>query len=169
MKLCVRPCLTPHLCLIACLALCSAALAQNNLHDRTQFGTDISIGPNEQVSDVTCFGCSVRVRGHVSGDVTVFFGGVTIEEQGEVSGDVTNFGRGVRLERNTRVDGDVTAFGGAIRRDSDASIGGDVTNFNGSLWMLLVFGLPFVIFAAAVALIVWIVRRIVRYSAPVPA
>jgi hypothetical protein len=102
----------------------------------------------------------------VAGDVTVFGGIVILEDQGEVGGDITNFGRGVRLEGNVHVGGDVTAFGGAVRRDPGASIGGDVTNFNGSLWLLLVFGLPFLIFGAIVSGIIWVVRRLIRPSVP---
>ncbi len=152
------------------LALSPVALAQSgNLHDRTQFGSNITVGPNEQVGDVTCFACSVRIRGHVAGDVTVFGGSVTLEDQAQVGGDITNFGRGVRFEGNAHIGGDVTAFGGAVRRDPGATIGGEVTSFNGSLWLLLVFGLPFVIFGAIVSGIIWVVRRIIRPSVPLAA
>lgn len=156
--------------LISCLVLSATAFAANgNEADRTQFGTDIYIGPNEQINDATCFGCSVRVRGHVAGGVTVFGGSVIVEDQGEVGGDVTNFGRGVRLEGGVKVGGDVTVFGGPVRRDANASVGGDVTSFNGSLWLLLVFGLPVAIFAGIVTLLIWLVRRLTRPSLPVAA
>ena len=156
-------------CLIACLVLSATTLAQNAASDRTQFGTDITIGPGEQVGDVNCFGCSVRVRGRVATDVTVFFGTVTIEEQGEVAGDVTEFGRGVRLDRNAKVGGDVTVFGGPVRRDAEASVGGDIADFNGTLWLVVVFGLPVVILAGIIALIIWIVRRVTRPRVTVAA
>jgi len=155
--------------LLACLTLSSAALAQESARDRTHFGTDINIGPNEQVGDITCFGCSVRVRGHVASDVTVFLGSVIIQDQGEVGGDVTDFGSGVRLEKGVKVGGDVTAFGGPVRRDPAASVGGDVTNFSSGIWLFLIFGLPFVVFGAIVALIVWVVRRLMRPAVPVAA
>jgi len=156
-------------CLIACLVLSATTLAQNAASDRTQFGTDITIGPNEQIGDVNCFGCSVHVRGRVATDVTVFFGTVTIEEQGEVAGDVTEFGRGVRLDRNAKVGGDVTVFGGPVRRDAEASVGGDIADFNGTLWLVVVFGLPVVILAGIIALIIWIVRRVTRPRVTVAA
>jgi hypothetical protein len=151
------------------LCICIPASAQDAPHDRTHFGSDISVGPNEQVGDVTCFFCSVRVRGHVDSDVTVFGGSILIEDEGEVGGDVTDFGRGVRLEKDVKVAGDVTTFGGPVRRDSEASVGGDVTTFNGSLWLLLIFGLPLVIFGALLALVIWLVRRLIRPSVPVTA
>jgi hypothetical protein len=152
---------------IPVLYVCIPASAQDAPHDRTHFGSDINVGPNEQVGDVTCFFCSVRVRGHVDSDVTVFGGSVVIEDEGEVGGDVTDFGRGIRLEKNVKVAGDVTTFGGPVRRDSEASVGGDVTTFNGSLWLFLIFGLPLVIFGVIVALIIWVVRRLTRPSVPV--
>jgi len=157
-------------CLIVCLALVPTMLAQDApVSDRTQFGTDITVGPSEKVGDVTCFGCSVRVRGHVASDVTVLFGTVTIADQGEVAGDVTDFGRGVRLDKSVKVGGDVTVFGGPVRRDPEASVGGDVTTFNGIIWLFVVFGLPLVIVAGIVALIVWIVRRATRPRVPITA
>lgn len=172
MKLRFRGLQSALFCLIAGLILAPAVFAQNRtstLNDRTQFGTDITVGPEEQVGDVTCFGCSVRVRGHVNGDVTVFLGGITIEGEGEVNGDLTNFGRGVRLDRSSKVGGDVTVFGGLVRRDADASVGGDVTNFKGSPWLFLVFGLPLLILAGIVLFIVWLVRRLTRPAVPVTA
>jgi hypothetical protein len=154
-------------CVLVSFILCAPSLAQGDSHDRTQFGSDINVGPNEEVEDATCFFCSVRVRGHVAGDVTVFGGSVIVEDQGEVNGDLTDFGRGARLDKDAKVGGDVTVFGGPVRRDSAASVGGDVTTFTGSLWLLLVFGLPLVIFGAIIALIIWVVRRLTRPSVPV--
>jgi hypothetical protein len=155
--------------LLLSVSLSAAALADGKANDRTQFGSSITIGPNDEVSDATCFFCGIRVRGHVDGDVTVFGGSIVIEDEGEVSGDVTEFGRGVRLEKDAKVDGDLTVFGGPLRRDSAASVGGDVTTFSGSIWLLLIFGLPLVVFAAIIALLVWLVRRLTRPSLPVAA
>lgn len=150
------------------LSVTACAFAENS-HDRTQFGHDIVVGAGEEVSQVTCFGCSVRVRGHVAGDVTTFGGGVVVEEQGQIGGDLTSFGGGLRLERESEIGGDVAVFGGRIRRDDSAKIGGDVSTFAGTFWLLLIFGLPFVILGAFIALIVWIIRMVMHRQAPVPA
>ena len=144
------------------------AFAENS-HDRTQFGHNITVGPGEEVSEVTCFGCSVRVQGHVAGDVTTFGGGVVVEDQGQIGGDLTAFGGNLRLEKETNIGGDVTIFGGRIRRDESAKIGGDVSTFTGTFWLLLIFGLPFVILGAFIALIVWVIRMVMHRQAPVPA
>jgi hypothetical protein len=157
------------LSLLILLGCSGAAFSDDNAHDRTQFGSDINVGPNDTTGEITCFGCSVRVRGHVTGDVTVFAGSVVVEDGGEVAGDLTDFGSGVRLAKDAKVDGDVTVFGGPVRRDATASIGGDVTNFSGGIWMFLIFGLPLVIFGAIIALIVWVIRRLTRPSLPVTA
>jgi hypothetical protein len=137
--------------------------------DRTQFGRNINIGPGEEVGDVTCFGCSVRVRGHVSSDVTTFGGGIVVEEQGEIAGDVTSFGGDVRLDKDVKVAGDITVFGGRLHRDATATVSGDVTNFSGSGWLLLIFGLPLLMLGAFVALVIWLVRRLMRPAMPVAA
>jgi hypothetical protein len=150
------------------LLLAAGAAFANDPHDRTQFGHDITIGPEEQASDVTCFGCSVRVRGKVQTDVTTFGGGIAVEDQGEIGGDTTSFGGNVRLDKGARVSS-ITVFGGRIHRDPEATVNGDVTNFSGSIWLFLIFGLPFVFLGALIALIVWLVRRFTRPTMPVAA
>lgn len=165
--------LNPLILRIICCALLFtaasiAALAEDS-HDRTQFRRDITIGPNEEVTEVTCFGCSVRVRGRVAGDVTTFGGSIQIEDEGEVNGDVTTFAGGLRLDGTAKVDGDVTVFGGKLRRDSSSSVGGDVTNFGSGFWVFLIFGLPLMVLGAVIALVVWLVRLMLRRNIPAPA
>jgi len=155
----------PLICLaivVTILAILPAVSVADDSHDRTQFGHDITVGSGEQVSDVTCFGCSVRIRGHVDSDVTVFGGSVIVEDQGEIGGDTTTFGGGVRLRDESKIDGDVTVFGGRLQRDPSATIGGDVTNFSSPLWLVLIVALPLTIFGALIAFVIWIVRLVVR-------
>ena len=159
-------------CLIRILivtALVVPALAQGS-RDRTQFGHDIVVSSDETATEVTCFGCSVRVRGHVDSDVTTFGGSVLIESDGSVGGDTTTFGGDVRLDAGAKVK-DVSVFGGRVRRDPEAKVEGDVTNFAGgaALWLFVVFGLPFVLLGGLIALIVWLVRKYSRPSVPVAA
>jgi len=155
-------------CLFLLVVLSTLAFADGG-RDRTQVGHDITIGPNEEVSDATCFGCSVRVRGHVATDVTVFGGNIVVEQQGQIAGEAVAFGGGIRLDKEARVGGDVTVFGGHARFDPSASVGGDVTNFAGSIWLFLIFGLPLAILGAIIALIVWLVRRLTQPSLPATA
>jgi cytoskeletal protein CcmA (bactofilin family) len=136
-------------------------------HEITRTGHNISVGPGEEVSEATCFGCSIRVRGHVAGDVTAFGGSIVIEDQGQVGGDATTFGGDLRLDKGVSVHGDITVFGGRIRRDPAATVGGDTTNMGGPGWIVLIFLLPLVFFGLFVALIVWFIRRLLRPAAPV--
>jgi hypothetical protein len=147
----------------------TSAVAQGS-HDRTQFGHDITIGADESASEATCFGCSVHVRGRVDGDVTTFGGSVVVEQGASVGGDTTTFGGDVRLDEGAKVKA-VSVFGGRVRRDPGAEVEGDITNFAGGagLWLFLIFGLPFVLLGAVIALIVWLVRRFTRPSVPVAA
>ena len=156
------------MCLLLCLTFASTASARES-HDRTQVGGNITVGPGEEVGDATCFGCSIRIRGHVSSDVTTFGGSVIVEDQGHVDGDVTAFAGGIRLGNQGSVKGDVTVFGGRIQRDPTATIGGDVTTMGGPGWIVLILGAPLLFFALFVALIVWIVRRLLRRPMPVAA
>jgi cytoskeletal protein CcmA (bactofilin family) len=155
-------------CLLFCVALSISAFADGS-HERTQVGHNINVGPDEELSEATCFGCSIRVRGHVWGDVTTFGGNIVIEGQGQVGGDATTFGGNIRLDKEVKVRGDVTVFGGHVRRDPAASIGGDVTNMGGPGWMILIFLIPFVFFGLFVALIVWLIRLLVRPATPATA
>lgn len=151
------------------VAVAGSAVAERS-HERTQFGHDISIAADEQASDVTCFSCSVRVHGKVTGDLTVFGGSVTIERDASVAGDLTIFAGDLRLDAGTTVK-DVTVFGGRIRRDSQSTIGGDVTTFGGgvALWLFVIFGLPLLFLGAFIALIIWLIRRFARPAVAVPA
>lgn len=150
-------------------ALAASAMAQGS-HDRTQFGHEITIGADESASEATCFGCSVHIRGRVDGDVTTFGGSIVIERDGSVGGDTTTFGGNVRLDGGAKVKA-VTVFGGRVHRDPGAEVDGDVTNFAGgpALWLFLIFGMPFVLLGALIALIVWLVRRFTRPTVPVAA
>jgi hypothetical protein len=154
------------LLVLVIVALSSAALAD---HDRTQVGHTINIGPDEEVGDATCFGCSIRVRGHVSGDVTAFGGSVVVEEEGQIGGDATVFGGDIRIDKAAKIARDVTVFGGRIRRDPAAKVGGDVTTMGGPGWIFLIFLIPLIFIGLFIALIVWIIRRLLRPSVPIAA
>jgi hypothetical protein len=156
----------------ACLLFCSLIAPYgfaNDDHERTQFGRNITIGPGEEINEATCFGCSVRVRGHVAGDVTAFGGSISVEDQGQIGGDATTFGGSIRLEKDTKVSGDLTVFGGRIHRDPAATVGGDVTNFGGPGWIVLILGLPLIFFIGLITLVIWGVRRLLRPSIPATA
>lgn len=149
------------------VGLSGVALAEAP-HDRTQFGRDISVGPGEVASDVTCFACSVRIRGKVTTDVTTFGGNIVVEDQGDISGDTTAFGGDVHLDQGTKVNA-ITIFGGRLYRDPSTVVSGDITTFTGTVWLFLIFVLPFIVLGAFIALIVWIVRRLTRPAVAVPA
>ena len=156
-------------CLLLAVGLGVPACGQS-AHDRTQFGHDIIVGANEKVADVTCFGCTVRIRGQVVGDVTTFGGSIVLERDAVVSGDTTTFAGDVRLDGGAKVR-DITVFGGRIRRDSEATVAGEITNFGGgtAIWLFILFGLPLLVLGAFIALIVWLVRRFTRPAVPVAA
>jgi hypothetical protein len=153
--------------LLVC-ASCAYALAAPG-HERTQWGSNISVGQGEETGELTCFGCSIRVRGHVAGDIAVFGGSLVIEDGGVVDGDVAVFAGGMRLESSVKIGGDVAVFGGRIRRDSGASIGGDTANFGWPISILFIFVLPLAFFAAFVWFVIWLIRRLMRPAVPATA
>jgi len=148
--------------LLSMLAVSSLAFGDQS-EDRTRFRHNISVGANEEVGDVTCFGCSIHIKGHAAGDVTTFGGSIIIDENGRVDGDVTTFAGNMRIDKQVTINGDVTLLGGRLHRDPAATVGGDVTNLGAAgIWIVLIFLDPFVIFGLFVAGIVWLIRRLLR-------
>ena len=165
--------------------------------DYTEFGHDIRIAPDQNVGELTCFNCSVYVRGQVGGDITTFHGNVVIEpnavvagevtsflgeiragsgskiggdttvfggnlvveQDGMVGGEATSFAGDIRVANGAKIGGDSTAIGGTVRRQAGATMGGEVTSMQGSMWLLLIFVVPFLFLAGIVALVIWLVRR----------
>jgi hypothetical protein len=155
---------------IACFLTMSTVAFAAAKPEHTQFGRDISVGPNEEVSDVTCIACSIRIRGQVSGEATTVGSSIFIEDQGQVAGDVTAVAGDARLGKEAKVAGDVTVVGGDLRYDPHASISGDVTNVGGRGWIIPTLLAPFLILGLLIAFVVWIVQRTRRPSTPpVPA
>lgn len=150
------------------MTTCASAMAMN-ARSSTQFGHNITVESGESVEEVTCFGCSVHIRGAVAGDVTTFGGSVVIEEGGSAGGDVTVFAGDVRLASGTNVGGDLVTMGGRLRRDSGANIGGDVTEMAGAGWLIGIFLLPLIILGGIIALLVWLVQRMRRPAVPLAA
>ncbi len=148
---------------ILTLALSTAALAQKPDEDRVEFGRNITIQAGQTSGDISCFNCSVYVRGRVNGDIAVFGGRVVVE--GSVKSDIAVFWGTVRIEDGAQAGGDVAVFGGAIRRAPTAAIHGEVVSF-GRGWVLLPVIVMVVIVWLIVALIVWLVTRNRRASAP---
>jgi hypothetical protein len=142
---------------LAALLVCSPAFAKGG-SDITQFGHDIRISEDQKAGEVTCFACSVYVRGQVSGDITTFGGSVVLDPGTMVAGEITSFWGDVRAAEDTKIAGDVSVFGGRLRRQPSTMISGEVTTFQsrGLIWLMLLS--PFVVLAGIIALIIWLVR-----------
>ena len=138
------------------LAFSASVPAQSAEGDRVEFGRNITIEPGQSTGDISCFNCSVYVRGTANGDIAVFGGRVVVE--GKVKGDIAVFWGTVRLEEGAQTGGDVAAFGGSIRRAPTAAIRGDVVSF-GRGWILLPVLVLVVILWLLIAIIVWLVSR----------
>lgn len=125
----------------------------------TQFGHGIVVTAGQKTADLTCIACSIHVAGDVAGDVTTIAGDIVVEEGASVAGDVTSIGGVVRIASGTKVAGDLTALGGKVSKDPGAEVAGDVTALVGPVWLALIFGLPLLLLAGIVALIVWLLQK----------
>jgi hypothetical protein len=141
-------------------AVCTAQASEP---DRVEFGRNITVAPGQTTGDISCFDCSVYVRGTVNGDIAVFGGRVVVE--GKVKSDIAVFWGTVRLEDGAQAGGDVAIFGGTLKRAPTATVHGDVVSF-GRVWVLLPVLVLVVIVWLVIALIVWLVTRNRRAGTP---
>lgn len=148
------------LALAALFTLTSTAFAATNQDpDYTQIGHNVNVGAGQQVGDVTCVGCSIHIRGTISGDATTIGGSIYVEDQGQVSGDVTSVAGSIRLGSEAKVKGDATVVGGEIRRAAGAQVSGDVTSVGGTFWGIMILICPLLILGLIIALVIWLVQR----------
>lgn len=93
--------------------------------NRDSFGSSVTIGGGEWVcGNVSVYGGSATILGHVNGNVTVIGGSADVA--GQVDGNVTTIGGSIILRSSASVGGNVDAVGGSISRNSGATVGGNV-------------------------------------------
>jgi hypothetical protein len=130
--------------------------------DLTRFGHDIHVPAGQGAQDVTCFFCSIYVRGNVAGDITALGGKIVFEAPVQIAGDVTTILGDITVAPGTAIAGDLTAVGGAIQRPSDAQIAGDVTPIRKGWWLTLLLVSPFILLGILIAAIVWLIQYMRR-------
>jgi hypothetical protein len=152
-----------HLLAVAVLLAVPALAEQSS--DRVQINHNISVEPGQKAGDLVCVGCSIFVRGEVTGDVVTVHGSVVIEPGAQVAGSVTTVLGDVRMQGAAQIAGDITVVGGALRRDPQATVAGSITDLEGTGWALLAVLLPLAVLGGLIALIVWLVSRTRRPAA----
>ena len=133
--------------------------------DQVHIGQSITVGENENVGDLVCIGCSIRVAG-TCGDVVAIGGSIVVD--GKVRGSVVDIGGGVLLGDNAAVSQDLVTVGGHLSRHPNAVVQGDVSVQSGAFILLGIFLVPLLPLILIVALVVWLVRRN-RRPMPAPA
>ncbi len=151
--------------IVGLLVLSSTTAAAEQSNDRVQIGRSIVIHPGENVGDVVCVACSIRVRGQTNGDVVAVAGSIILENGAQIAGDTVAVAGSIRLENDAKVGGDVVDVAGSIHRDAQAVIGGDVTSVGGGGWIVPILLAPFLFLGGIVALIIWLIQRS-RRTAP---
>lgn len=92
---------------------------------RNNVGGSLTIGADEWIcGNVSVYGGSATILGHVGGNVTVVGG--SAEVAGRIDGNLTTIGGGIHLRPGAVIGGNVDAVGGTISRDPGAVIGGNV-------------------------------------------
>jgi hypothetical protein len=142
------------LVVFTCLLLAGNAYAAKG-QDRVQFGQTIVVAEDENVEDVVCIGCAIRLDG-TANDVVAIGGSVTVN--GTVKGDLVAVGGGATLRQNATVNGDVTTVGGRLWRDPGAVVKGDISSQSGTPIFLGLILVPLVPIVLIVALVVWLLK-----------
>lgn len=108
--------------------------------ERVMVGDDIFVGPDEELDQAVCIGCSIHIEGRVD-DAVAIGGRITVAE-GAVVRDVVSIAGGVEMRGVAEgdvvavmggsdiagpVDGDAVAVMGGVRLREGASIDGDAT------------------------------------------
>lgn len=149
---------------LVCFGLGAIALAQQP-GDEVGYGRTITVPAGETHGDITCFDCTVYVRGTVAGDVAVFGGQAVIE--GTITGDVAVFWGDIRLGDGAHIGGDADALGGSVKRSPTAAVKGDAVSFGRGTFMAgSILGLA--ITAALVFLFIWLLIWLFRRNRTVP-
>lgn len=133
-----------------------AAARSGSQNDRVQFGSSINVSENEEVGDLVCIGCSIRVAG-TCGDIVAIGGRVELE--GHAKGDVVAVGGGVRLGESAQVAGDVVTIGGQLSRGQGSEVGGDIVSQGGSYVFPLLIIVPLIPVILVVAFVWWLITR----------
>jgi len=162
-----RFCFRIALCVALASLLPANALARTGSSDRVQFAHDIYVEPGDRPGDLVCLACSIHVRGQTSGDAVAVAGSIELEN-GQIAGDAVAVGGRLRLRGASRIGGDAVSLVGGVYRDSEATVGGDFVSLGGPIWFLLIFVMPFALFAAFIALIVWLVQKVRQPAEPYP-
>ena len=148
------------LILLAIFVLAASALPatakSGSGNGRVQIGSNINVTEDEQVGDIVCLGCSVRVSG-TCGDIVVIGG--RIDLAGHAKGDVVAIGGPVRLGESAQVGGDVVTIGGELARENGSEVGGEIVSQGGRYVLPLLIFAPLIPVILIVALIWWLITR----------
>jgi hypothetical protein len=152
---------------VAVFLIFSAAVplaSAKSKQDRVQFGSSINVQEGEEVGDLVCIGCSIRMAG-TCGDVVAIGGSAFIG--GQVRGDVVAIGGGAKLTDSAQVSGDLVTIGGGLSRDPGSDVRGEIVSQGGGYVFPLLIVVPLIPVILIVALIWWLITRSNRR--PVPA
>jgi predicted acyltransferase (DUF342 family) len=144
--------MTRGILVIACLALLWAPVARAE-KKLAHFGQDIVIAEGETAENVACAFCSVRVHGDVRGNVAVAFGDLELDAGHQIAGNAAVLAGRVQLGDNSRLEGNVAVIG-ELHQGDGAIVGG-----SRAVLPEVVLLLPFLVLAALIWLVVYLVRR----------
>lgn len=150
--------------ILSALSIPAVAFANDGDQDRVQVFQSIEVGPDEQVGDVVCVFCSIRMAGTAKGDTVAVLGSIIVD--GRSNGDVVAVGGSIKLGEDASVGGDTVGLGGGVSRHPNATVKGSIVSQANPLISLgLMVGL-IVVPLLPIALIVWLIIWLLRSNRP---
>jgi len=125
---------------LAILAIFFVAAAVPRAHaddDRVSFFNSINVAEGEDVHDVVCILCSIRIEGAAHGDAVAILG--SIRSNGPINGDAVSILGNVNLGSDAHVGGDCVAILGSVRHSAGNQVGKDLVEIPFALLLIPIF------------------------------
>jgi len=143
-----------HRVVLPIFAVFLFAISALNAHaegDRVSFMRDITVASDEDVQDVVCFLCSIRIEGPVHQDAVAFLG--SIHADAPIQGDAVAFLGNIALGPEAHVGGDCVTVLGSVTQHGNGQVGQDLVQLP---MALILVPICFLIF------LVYLIRSVVR-------
>lgn len=115
-----------HRGILVCFLALAALPAGLWANERVMIGDDIYVGPDEDLQQAVCIGCSIRIDGKVREAIAI---GGSIEVNGETGRQVVAVGGSIEV--NGRVGHEAVAIGGSL--DIDGEVAHDAVSILGGI------------------------------------
>lgn len=125
----------------------------------------VQVNSTDNVTDIVCAFCTVRLDGPIKGDLVTAFADVEVAPGVSVDGDFVSAFTHLRMANGSSIGQDMVYFGGEQQIAPSANIEKDRVGVPQVIAVLLLL-IPLCFIAGMIYLIIFIIRRLVRGPEP---